>query len=510
MGKRIFNWGNVLLLIIFANLYFGCSSENKKNLHTEHLMNSLTRIDQMLPSKNPEIGIKEINQIRLEAVENNLQQVIGRSEISLAYIYQQLGDNENLLSHALEANKLLKKKSLHEKVIYAESLRLIAEGYYQSEHYLEALHYTKKALRTLSNTEKIKNSSIIRGLIHDLQFKISKSMADPYNQLYNLKKSLSYFQNQKNSPWYYHLMGNTYNNFASYFIYTEKQLDSALVYIEKSLKASQKINHANAIGKSYLHLGDIHFLKKDPLKALHYYKKSEIIFDSLHKPVEKATSYFNIVKTYDVLKDDILKNHYKIKYLELKDSTEKAKKSLRYLVNQTINKQNKNSILKSKKELILYFLLGFLVLKFSLYIIWKKVQHKNKSKIEEYNKRIVEKRQVIESVKLKVDQLKNEIFLLKSQNIDELQESIKKEDKFFLAKFEEIYPNFISNLKQEHKNLSVSDLKFCALVKLNFSTKEIADINYVTTKAIEIKRYRIRKKLNLPSKINFEKWIQTL
>ncbi len=138
----------------------------------------------------------------------------------------------------------------------------------------------------------------------------------------------------------------------------------------------------------------------------------------------------------------------------------------------------------------------------------EKLQNQHKHNLEEIEKRILEKRQAIKAEKIKVNQLKKELSILKKNNIDKLKELVKKDNELFLARFEEIYPDFISNLKKHYPTLSINDLKFCALVKLNFSTKEIAEINYVTVKAIEVKRYRIRKKADLDHKVNFEVWVQ--
>ncbi|MFV0529908.1 MAG: helix-turn-helix transcriptional regulator [Flavobacteriales bacterium] len=501
---------NIVLSGILIHLLTGCTSNIQKEHLSKQLVDSLDRIDQKFRIKNPEIRIKKINQIRLKVVENDLKQVIGRSEISLAYVYSELNDNKNVLENALKASKILSNNSLNERVIFAESLRLIAKEYYYSEHYLEALDYTDKTLNILSDTEKEHNSLIIKGLTYNLQAKIFDSIRNPHRQLESLRKSFSCFQTQKKSAWYNHLIGNVYNDLASYFYTLRKKYRFCFFYIEKALNVLTKIKNYNAKGASYLHLGDIYLTKKDTLKALQYYKRSEVIFDSIHQPFKKVKSYYNMAKVYEALHNDSLKNHYKTKYLVLEDSIETLKKDLTYIVNQNITEQNQKTISKSKNQLIIYFVVGFLVLILIMGVIWIRLQNKYKYNLEEIEKKIEEKIQIIKSEKIKANQFKMELFTLKNQNLDKLKESLKKEDKLFLAKFEEIYPDFISGLKKDYPNLSVNDLKFCALTKLNFSTKEIADINHVTIKAIEIKRYRIRKKINLSSKTNFEKWIQNV
>ena len=57
--------------------------------------------------------------------------------------------------------------------------------------------------------------------------------------------------------------------------------------------------------------------------------------------------------------------------------------------------------------------------------------------------------------------------------------------------------NFLKNLKKLHPNLTHNDLKLCAYLRLNLSTKEIAPLFGISVRSVEIKRYRLRKKMNL-------------
>ena len=66
--------------------------------------------------------------------------------------------------------------------------------------------------------------------------------------------------------------------------------------------------------------------------------------------------------------------------------------------------------------------------------------------------------------------------------------------------FDLIHENFFRNLRKNYPTLTPGDLKFCALLRLNLSTKDIAKFTNLTIRGVEAARYRIRKKLNLPEK----------
>ncbi|TCC90289.1 transcriptional regulator [Pedobacter frigiditerrae] len=72
----------------------------------------------------------------------------------------------------------------------------------------------------------------------------------------------------------------------------------------------------------------------------------------------------------------------------------------------------------------------------------------------------------------------------------------------FSIHFDQVHANFLSNLKDKYPNLSPSDLKLCAYLKLNLSSKEIAQLLNITSRAVEVSRYRLRKKLNLKPEVN--------
>ncbi|MGO4290753.1 ligand-binding sensor domain-containing protein [Chitinophaga sp. RAB17] len=72
----------------------------------------------------------------------------------------------------------------------------------------------------------------------------------------------------------------------------------------------------------------------------------------------------------------------------------------------------------------------------------------------------------------------------------------------FAAHFDEIHHNFLHIIKKKYPILSATDLKLCAYLKLNLSSKEIAQLMNISVKGVEISRYRLRKKLQLETTVN--------
>jgi len=67
----------------------------------------------------------------------------------------------------------------------------------------------------------------------------------------------------------------------------------------------------------------------------------------------------------------------------------------------------------------------------------------------------------------------------------------------FENSFNEAHENFFKKLKQGHPDLVPNDLKLCAYLRMNMSSKEMASLLNISLRGVEIRRYRLRKKLNL-------------
>ncbi len=78
---------------------------------------------------------------------------------------------------------------------------------------------------------------------------------------------------------------------------------------------------------------------------------------------------------------------------------------------------------------------------------------------------------------------------------------------FFKEAFNNADKDFLNKIKNLHPNLTANDLKFCAFLRLNLSSKEIAPLLNISVRSVEIKRYRLRKKLSLEHSENLIDYI---
>lgn len=96
---------------------------------------------------------------------------------------------------------------------------------------------------------------------------------------------------------------------------------------------------------------------------------------------------------------------------------------------------------------------------------------------------------------------------LTEENIQEIYHLAETNSPLFFDKFQFFFPHFIPAVLASNPNLIYSELYFCALMKIDFDTKKIAQCTNSSVRAVESKKYRIRKKLNIPSDVNINSFI---
>lgn len=80
----------------------------------------------------------------------------------------------------------------------------------------------------------------------------------------------------------------------------------------------------------------------------------------------------------------------------------------------------------------------------------------------------------------------------------------------FSRTFESLNKNFYQRLKELFPDISPSELRLCALIKMDLSIKESAAILNISPDSVKTARYRLRKKLNLQTEDNLSAFIRDL
>lgn len=111
-----------------------------------------------------------------------------------------------------------------------------------------------------------------------------------------------------------------------------------------------------------------------------------------------------------------------------------------------------------------------------------------------------------------LEQLKEDVLTAKTSSVAEkktinrivgmINSKLTSQDEWgiYQNNFDLIHENFFQRLKERFAELTPTDLRLCALLRLNMPTKDIARMSGLTVRGVEAARYRLRKRLRLAEK----------
>ena len=312
----------------------------------------------------------------------------------------------------------------------------------------------------------------------------------------------------------------------------EKLFDSIIANSQENFKYGK-----NFISVTYS-LGDVHDLLGKTDLALKYYLKSL----SLLKRYQTGLVYepallSRIAKIYNEKGDHMLAYNYLLEGKALEDKyfktfSDRNKRFLKLRDNYKEKLEEKENelmdqklVLAEKEGAILRFRILFMVILLCIVASILLVRNK-KAKV----KHLKEQMQIRQNAKINEEEAQKKIeyknkelttyamqLMERDDLLDRFAHHLKRADQTkeaksliesrrqlglntwdeFEKRFVAINKGFYKKLSAKFSELTIIDLKYCALLKLNLSGKEISKLLGVTEKSVHMARYRIRKKLNL-------------
>ncbi|SEH36884.1 tetratricopeptide repeat protein [Chryseobacterium culicis] len=271
--------------------------------------------------------------------------------------------------------------------------------------------------------------------------------------------------------------------------FSENKIDSTEFY----LKAAQSlpVTMGDREDQTFKISGQIHEAKREYKTAIADYTKS-LALARKSKAVKKISELYALMsKAYEKAGQMDASEDYLSQYNALNDSLKIIEsKNLENTVNLLVEEKQKP--LKNKNNFLLYsILMGMVLVTGSAAFILIRIRNKDK----------------ILNVKEQEAKILNQRLNFAFEEIIQLA---KNNDSEFYIRFEEVYPTFFPKLLAMVPDLQRSELKFCALLFLNFSTKDIAAYTYVQPQSVQTRKNRIRKRLNIPSDQDIYTWMKSI
>lgn len=129
---------------------------------------------------------------------------------------------------------------------------------------------------------------------------------------------------------------------------------------------------------------------------------------------------------------------------------------------------------------------------------------------------LMEKGEALQTVRKGLVSLRAEVPRTQQKSIQDLIHIIQQDERFdagweqFSQQFDRVHVDFQTRLRERFPHLTKNDLRLCAYIRMNLSSKEIAALMFVSVRAVEISRFRLRKRLELDKGANLQEFIQRL
>ncbi|MCK5846204.1 MAG: hypothetical protein KAG84_02110 [Bacteroidales bacterium] len=333
----------------------------------------------------------------------------------------------------------------------------------------------------------------------------------------------------------------SYVNIGEVYLNMNK-VDSAYKYIDLANELNLKTNDAQATANIYANYGSLAFKQNNYEKSINLINQSlKISYDNNFSEFI-TDNYYILINDYKALHNAKKANSIYKKLDHYKDSIHKINDEKKYaaihshMVLREKEAQARFWEQKFKNRTIILILsiafsIVFIVLLIILYQINKANKLKHKSEklslseiIDEKNRELVtriisgkqysgfiedinnslediNKRNSINDVKKDLQSLKKNITV---------KEQITNNWEGFKIQFQNVHPNFFNSLLEVEPNLTQNELRMCAYIKMNMSTKEIANLLNISDRSIQTSRYRLKKKLTLDPNNDLITYIQAI
>lgn len=399
----------------------------------------------------------------------------------------------------------------------------IAGCYFELKNYEKSRIYFEKALKEYEQSLKfdIRKSQKLEGSLIYNNLAVLEMNQGNYVEaqlmLEKFKKQNESMKDTLNIILAYENLSDLFNKNRDYV--------SSIQYLRKGLELAKSVKSEYDVASLYTEIGQFFYQNKiSEDSALFYFNKAYQISDkndfieialnnveSLAKiskqkgEFKKALDYFEIVRTLSVKKTE-LENFQKLRMLESEQEEKKI--------------QLQQSIQQEKREFFLIIGVVVLLLITSivslLLLLQNNISKRRKVEKELLSKELEIRKKEIKSSTLHIIQntemLKNtqrDLEDLKDKSDSDLNPSFRKiinnlknntqvfNKKEFEKLFIEVDGDFYKKLLERHPKLTKNEIRLCAFLKLNLTTKEISSITQQRTQTLVVARHRLRKKLGL-------------
>lgn len=501
MSVKFFKQLSLIFTICFAHFL------TAQNL-TSKQIDSLSTASQLLRTSGEiEKFLHQQQYLNKESHKIDYPKGVAMSYFHSGVAYQMLGKNDDAIDYFNLSKKLPYTQS--NWALQSEIEKTLGETYGAMGLYKESIMKFKTAIKF---AEKENDS------------KVGVRKVNNYN---NIGIAFGSIPKSTDSIYYYYSKANYYTKFPSndvprdqqnalkslvlsnlgWVLDTKNETDSARYYFREAIELNKKANNVvSNINVNYM-MGDSYVRSKEYKTAIQYFNESLKYALEAENTYAQRDNYQNLANVYKLLKDDKKYIEYTDLYIKLDKKVKASELRATNKSIDTIVKDKETNFEKSKSKLY-WIICGILLLAafISLFAFWfhQNMKKKKDDAISDSEERLAQKREIIEQKEYESRQLKLKL----NESFEEVVQLAKENSSEFLTRFQEVYPDYYQKLVNIQPQLLMTEVKLCAMIYLGFSTKDIAEYTFVTIKAAQHRKFRLRKKLDIPSDADINDWLK--
>ncbi|MBD0404991.1 tetratricopeptide repeat protein [Flammeovirga sp. EKP202] len=534
---------NYLLVYFFVlgfqvNVSGQIQQESKQNFSPIYQLQTANS----LLNSNPDSALQLFQDAMRFFDEMNDTVKVVQCHIGIADVYKNKGQYSLSYDHLWEGLSLSKQKE--DLLLQSEINADIGVLYSLFDKYEMSIEYLQTALAQAKTLVKLKKVQ------PDYTISLYYSMAVQFRKAKEFSKALVYLDSCRaiglkhaKKPLNNTAYVGTEKGIVSLYLNDLKQAEYYLLEAEQHF---EKRNNAFLV-IIYNFLGDLYVKKKNNKEAISAYKKALRLMKIFHahedyridilqnlsllyEQGQQTQLALESLKEANAISDSLfnIKSIYNNRLFQIKD---KYRETLQLKNVQLVKQERiieKNALLKTRLIILIGFLLFTIILSAYLVRFRSKIKKMRMEKLQ-YELQMQtarERSEEIMQIKSKELTANTLLFIEKEQIIAELMNVIREElpssynkinkkvsqgnaDMWerFNKLFIEVNPDFYRRLRKKTPELSPTELKHCALIKLKFNTKEMAQLLNISINSVQISRHRIRKKMGLERNENLSNYI---
>jgi tetratricopeptide (TPR) repeat protein/DNA-binding CsgD family transcriptional regulator len=465
-----------------------------------------------------------------------------------------LGNYKNAMEYYSKALKMCEKDN--DMQTEADIIINIGILLNQEKQYTKAIEYYRKAFQkqyVLKDRRGMGQTLSSIGTCYFSQGNIDSS-------LYYHNASLDTFKRGKMDSG----IAQSLNNIGDILL-IQKKYNNALTYYQEALDIRLKSDERYGLAISYNNLAKVYSEQNQWSIAQINFMKAQRLSEEINSPYllsevfqARALMYerkgdfknaYRDINNFHLLRDSLYDNEKSkaISELQQRYNSEKAE-------NELLAKTNQIQLLEKEEKSTRYLYYTIVIVLLSLlFAAWqfyrtKKIALENKLLQSERDRlfheseavrtqanlerEVTEKQKISKELDLKkqdliqmalyisqqndfLENLNKNISVSKAKNHSTLALEKELEQKISLDKQREMFKLNINLINEEFYNrlqfkfprLTDGEKKLCAMLRLNLSSKEIASIQNITSKSVDMSRYRLRKKLDVPVDIELSDFL---